>query len=84
MTTVLRPTGPYTHDCDRCRYLGWYLWDGTVYDLYICGDTETGSVVARYGHDGPEYRSFPVVVAKSVMADGYDGPLCEALRRALG
>lgn len=43
----------YTHDCDSCVYLGEHL----EYDLYYCPHCDGGTVLARYGSDGPSYAS---------------------------
>lgn len=64
----------FYHDCDACHFLG--NWDdpddGTRYDLYVC----KGTVIARYGDDGPSYMSgLPFV--------GRNRPLTVACRRAI-
>lgn len=43
----------YTHDCDACEPLGEHL----EYDLYYCPRCDGGTIIARYGNDGPEYAS---------------------------
>jgi hypothetical protein len=48
----------FTHDCSRCIFLG--RWQH--YDLYYCaqmfGETDRlPTVIARYGHSGPDYAS---------------------------
>jgi len=44
----------YLHDCSRCKFLGAY----NEYDLYFCPQTvNIPTVIARYGHDDPEYTS---------------------------
>lgn len=46
----------YAHDCDECVFLGRY----GEYDLYYCeqkGLEGCSTVIARYGNDGPEYKS---------------------------
>ncbi len=40
----------FRHDCDRCQSLGQY----GPHDLYVC---HGGTLLARYGDDGPEYAS---------------------------
>lgn len=48
--------GPvFAHDCDECIYLGHY----EEHDLYFCPKElgGEGTVIARYGGDGPEYAS---------------------------
>lgn len=44
---------PYKHDCDRCVSLGEYKG----MDLYFCQESFGPTVVARYGDDGPDYKS---------------------------
>ena len=44
----------YTHDCDRCRFLGAV----DKYDLYLCPENPGRvTALARYGNTGPEYAS---------------------------
>lgn len=54
----------FQHDCDRCIPLGTGHQEGEKgsYDLYFCPDNRHGfhTVLARYGNDGPDYRSFAV------------------------
>lgn len=65
----------YQHDCQNCEFLG--HWFG--YDVWICysqGDPfPTGSIIARFGNDGPDYDSGPVEVVfrQSQMQDGKIG-----------
>jgi len=42
----------FTHDCDSCQFLGTHKG---LHDLYYCPGEPT--VVARYGNDGPDYKS---------------------------
>ena len=46
-----KDTPLFTHDCDKCQFLGTFK----KHDLYFCAAGPT--VVARYGNDGPEYKS---------------------------
>jgi hypothetical protein len=52
-------TPRFTHDCDACRFLGQF----GRYDLWVCpqrsGVRTSGSLIARYGSDGPDYESIP-------------------------
>lgn len=50
----------FRHDCGHCKFITGLLIRGERHDLYICVDDRTGSgsVVYRYGDDGPEYSSF--------------------------
>lgn len=50
----------YKHDCDACRYAG--NWEGQ--DLYYCPNCDGGTVVLRYGDDGPDYASLPLDLAR--------------------
>lgn len=43
----------YQHDCTKCVFLG---TDGE-YDLYVCEGEGRPTVIARYGDDGPQYKS---------------------------
>lgn len=56
----LRSVPLFVHDCDRCTRLATYTLfsDGKQYDLYICN----GSLIARFGNDGPDYISMPVSI----------------------
>ena len=49
----------YEHDCKKCMYLGDFIHDGILYDLYVCShqNMEIDTLIARYGDDGPEYGS---------------------------
>lgn len=44
----------YTHDCEKCMYLGNF----EKYDLYWCMQgVNIPTVIARYGDEGSEYTS---------------------------
>jgi hypothetical protein len=45
----------WTHDCDRCTYLGSVDHTKGRADWYTCTD----SVVARFGSEGADYWSMP-------------------------
>lgn len=46
--------GQWTHDCDRCYYLGSYR----AADLYFCRqDNGVATVISRFGNEGGEYKS---------------------------
>ena len=52
----------WTHDCDSCQFLG----SRDEYDIWFCaGSLLGGSVIARYGSDGPDYLSMPVNILKT-------------------
>ena len=73
----------YTHDCDKCIYLGDYTdyqpsqrQITAVFDLYYCpqgGGLPT--VIARYGSEGPDYTS-------GLAGAGVVPELAEAKKRA--
>jgi len=67
----------HTHDCVHCVFLGAYDHNGHAHDLYYCGTHEDGTVIARYGSDGPEYASGIVFAERGVE------PYAEALKRAV-
>jgi hypothetical protein len=67
----------FTHDCDHCVFLGRYFsktWEEEV-DLYVC-PSDTPTIIARYGDDGPNYGSGLTFCASS---DHY----AEACKRAI-
>lgn len=60
MTRIEGVTAPiYAHDCEGCVFVGAYQTDIQKYDGYFCKDCDSGSVVLRYGNDGPQYASAP-------------------------
>ena len=51
------PEPYYTHDCDKCIYLGGYVDDKEkVWDLYCCSMGHP-TIIARYGNEGSHYVS---------------------------
>jgi len=58
----------HMHDCDRCRYLGTVQMIGRTLDIYNCTSiiSPEGSIILRYGSDGPEYSSLDVSTARQV------------------
>lgn len=42
----------FQHDCKAC----YFIRNVNGYDVYTCN----GSIIARYGNDGPDYVSMPV------------------------
>lgn len=71
----------FKHDCERCEFLAsinlpsWELnkMSEQTFDLYHCPGTLGGSVIARFGDDGPEYASGDVgTVARNIGV--YRGP----------
>jgi len=67
------PVARYAHDCECCVLLG----QDKDADLYYC--PREGSLVARYGDDGPDYSSMPAYV----VAHLEHGPLTVAHRLAV-
>lgn len=55
----------YTHNCESCTYLGTFRPPAArppLYDLYFCaqgGLGSTGTLVARYSSEAPDYTSAP-------------------------
>lgn len=44
----------YAHDCDKCNFLE----TSDEFDLYFCPQGgHRPTVIARYGDDGPDYKS---------------------------
>lgn len=67
----------YQHDCVHCKYLGRVLRKHVEYDLWIrSAGMIGGTVIARYGDTGSEYKSLPLSIAY------YDPELAEAANRS--
>ena len=64
----------YTHDCDKCYYLGRYEDN----DLYYCSKSSLPTVIARYGDEGWKYSSGMIFANKDISM-----PLYEAKQRAI-
>lgn len=65
----------FTHDCQQCRHLGgldyFDVWskEWIRTDMYFCEKaSRSGSVLARYGHEGSEYASMPLYLAERLEA----------------
>ncbi len=55
---VLHDKPMYTHDCERCAYLGFDKTDdGALVDLYFCEQHNLPTVIARYSSVGSDYVS---------------------------
>ncbi len=67
-----QPTMRFKHDCDKCIPLG----QQGLYDLYYHPSFSTQTVIARYGNEGPDYKSGIALV-------GIDPELTEAFGLAL-
>ena len=51
----------YTHNCERCRFLGQVEEEGKIVDLYWCPsatDLHLDSLIARFSDEGPDYASY--------------------------
>jgi len=61
----------YRHDCPDCEFLGAFdTKEGERRDLYYCPRTEPGgSLVSRYGSEGPEYASVALDVFEHARKD---------------
>jgi len=58
----MKPKAIFEHDCERCEFLAHIELPETIrgessYDLYYCPGEDGGSIIVRYGNDGPEYAS---------------------------
>lgn len=62
----------FTHDCDKCQFLGHY--EG--HDLWYCAPPGV-TIIARWGSDGPDYCSGMVFGREDKIPE-----LGEAFRRA--
>lgn len=79
-----KPT--FTHDCDRCISLGRHTNDEGLHDLYFCPDNryKFHTVLARFGNEGSEYRSFSVDTnTKALFERRPDYVLAVAYRKAI-
>lgn len=77
----------FTHDCDSCQYL--YTDTRKKVDWYVCPTSlgsAKGSIIGRYGNDGPEYWSSPVDVILNAGSDSPSDFMTTAYRiaRSLG
>ena len=59
----------FQHDCDSCVYLTSYQVEGEeqARDFYFCPRCDGGSLIARYGNEGPEYSSAPWNIAEELV-----------------
>lgn len=73
----------YTHDCDCCTYLGTLVNgpDTERVDCYLCGNAQTGSLIARTGSDGADYDSMPMDLLTPAIVAQMEGSI---IYRALG
>jgi len=62
--STLKPR--HVHDCEVCRFL--YQEDEN--DIYWCkSGLSGGSIISRFGDDGPEYSSMPTAAVLSLQSD---------------
>ena len=61
----------FTHDCQKCSYLGSRPVGTDPVDWYWCPGARGGSVVGRYGNEGAEYWSLPAHLLSDCMGDSY-------------
>lgn len=53
MPAPISESARYTHECDRCTFLG---RDGE-HDVYVCPQVGWPTVILRFASDGPDYHS---------------------------
>jgi len=59
----------HTHDCTACVFLGRMAQGVSSYDLYFCPAGQSsmgGTLLARFGSDGPQYHSMPIDIYHNV------------------
>ncbi len=77
----------YPHDCTACQFLGRFDYKDSPtdlrwhYDLYYCPSGLGGTVLARWGKEGPKYSSLMLVLL--VGLGTVHAPLWEAARRQI-
>jgi hypothetical protein len=62
LTSGMKPS--FTHDCEKCVYIGTTI-GSNLQDWYFCRGCDGGTLIARYGSDGPDYWSSPVCMIQS-------------------
>lgn len=75
----------FQHDCNRCVFLGCSMAcfsttrKNTEIDLYYCpgpdpetNKTSDGSIIARFGNDGPDYWSHDLCSALRIIGSNHD------------
>ena len=74
----------FIHDCDNCKYLGWYSSrPSEINDLYICIHDTHGSIIRRFGNEGHEYWSMSLDSCVRIANDGQHDFIGMAMRRAI-
>jgi hypothetical protein len=78
----------YSHNCDKCVFLGTWEWREVLYDMYTCkqGTLNLPTVIARFSSEEKDYIS-GIEVARALETqlqrlDEINHPLVEALHRA--
>lgn len=66
------PAPKFKHDCESC----YFVKNVDGYDVYLCN----GTIIARYGNDGPDYASMPINMflrlwRENEMVNGHGGEL---------
>jgi len=77
----------FTHDCSKCFFLGNDLYQSNysiIADLYYCGNEKGGSVIVRYGDDGPDYESGPLFICLRLAIGRDQSNYKTAILRAIG
>lgn len=72
------PTPRFTHDCDRCTYLGSDL----DCDYYHCTKGSRPTVLARYSSHGPDYESGALSARNFLKTGQWGQPLAVAFKQA--
>lgn len=49
----------YQHNCDKCQFMPWPF---RRFDVYLCPQQGNPALILRYGDDGPDYESVPLMV----------------------
>ena len=54
----------YHHDCESCNFLGRDIDEqsSTEVDMYFCPQRGLPTIIMRYGNNGEDYTSAPIVV----------------------
>lgn len=79
-------TPKYEHDCYACIFLGSYLYERQVYDLYFCYQQAIflhPTVIARYGSKDHEYKSSQYIARTLAASGNTTDPLVVALELAI-
>lgn len=60
----MNETPQYAHDCETCNFLGRDVDDqsGSSVDMYFCPQHGLPTIIMRYGSNGEDYTSAPIIV----------------------